>query len=81
MKKLNRLSNRVTDENGNVENLPDEFFTKAKRGRPWPDTYVKKEKITLRIDSDVTGHFRKTGKGWQTRINDALRKAIKHDLA
>ena len=31
--------------------------------------------VTLRLDSDVVRHFRATGKGWQTRINDILRKA------
>lgn len=31
--------------------------------------------VTFRLDSDVVRHFRATGKGWQTRINDILRKA------
>jgi hypothetical protein len=47
MKKLNRLSSRVTDRSGDVENLPDEFFKKAKRGRPWPEKHVKKKKSPL----------------------------------
>ena len=29
----------------------------------------------LEIDADVLEHFRKTGRGWQERINDVLRKA------
>ena len=35
-----------------------------------------KEKVTLRLDADVLAHFRRDGKGWQTRLNDALRKAV-----
>jgi uncharacterized protein (DUF4415 family) len=31
----------------------------------------------LRIDADVVEHFRATGPGWQTRINDTLRRAAK----
>jgi len=29
----------------------------------------------LRIDTDVRVHFRSGGRGWQSRINTALRKA------
>ncbi len=45
-----------------------------RRGRP-PQGAVPKEAIKLRIDADVLAHFRATGPGWQTRINEALRRA------
>ncbi|MFC0269362.1 BrnA antitoxin family protein [Kushneria aurantia] len=32
-----------------------------------------KQQITLRLDPDVVATFRKTGPGWQTRLNQALR--------
>ena len=35
-----------------------------------------KNQITLRLDADLVLHFRETGKGWQTRINDTLRSAV-----
>jgi len=35
-----------------------------------------KVQVTLRLDRDVIERFRKTGKGWQTRINEALKKAV-----
>lgn len=44
-----------------------------RRGRPplaHPKTAVK-----LRLDADLVEHFRDSGPGWQTRMNDALRKA------
>ncbi len=34
-----------------------------------------KRLISLRLDAEVIEHFRATGPGWQTRMNDALRRA------
>jgi uncharacterized protein (DUF4415 family) len=45
----------------------------VRRGRP--KSADRKEAINLRLDADVLEFFRKTGPGWQTRINEALRKA------
>ncbi len=47
-------------------------FAKAKAGRPKGSN---KEQVALRIDKDVLAKFRATGPGWQTRINEALRRA------
>ena len=38
-----------------------------------------KNQITIRLDEDLVLHFRETGKGWQTRINDTLRRAVFDD--
>ena len=35
-----------------------------------------KERITIRLDADITAHFRATGRGWQTRLNKTLREAV-----
>ena len=35
-----------------------------------------KEKVTLRLDAGVVAHFRASGRGWQTRLNEALRRVI-----
>lgn len=43
-------------------------------GRP-PIGETSKKQVTLRLDADVLDRFRATGKGWQSRINEALRKA------
>lgn len=48
--------------------------TLTKRGRPKLDT--PKQQVTLRLDQVVLDHFRETGPGWQSRINDVLRKAV-----
>ena len=43
-----------------------------KGGRPNQD----KQQVTLRIERSVLDHFKAAGPGWQTRINDALKRAI-----
>ena len=35
-----------------------------------------KELISIRLDSDITDYFRAGGPGWQTRLNDTLRRAV-----
>jgi uncharacterized protein (DUF4415 family) len=40
-----------------------------------PAKAAPKEAVNIRLDPDVLAHFRATGPGWQSRINDALRKA------
>ena len=44
------------------------------RGRPRLDH--PKVPVTLRVDADVLERFRSGGKGWQSRMNEALRKAV-----
>jgi len=64
--------------------LTREFFDRAeirhgdkviRRGRPPLDN--PKQAVKLRLDADVLEAYRKTGDGWQTRINADLRKARK----
>lgn len=40
-----------------------------------PKTEAPKRQVTLRLDAQVLDRFRAEGPGWQTRINEALRKA------
>ena len=35
-----------------------------------------KKHISIRLDADLAEHFRNSGPGWQTRLNDALRRAV-----
>lgn len=59
------------------EALPAELLsaspkTKPRRGRP---TGSSKERVTMRLDKDVLAKFKATGRGWQSRINEALKRA------
>jgi uncharacterized protein (DUF4415 family) len=47
----------------------------APRGRP--KSKHPKRPVSLRLDPDVVAHFRRGGRGWQSRINAVLRKAAK----
>jgi uncharacterized protein (DUF4415 family) len=64
--------------------LTDEFFAQAdeyvgdklvRRGRPRAESI--KLALTVRYDADVVAAFKATGKGWQTRMNAALRDWLK----
>jgi uncharacterized protein (DUF4415 family) len=63
--------------------LTDEWFERAdvyegdrliSRGRP-PVEHPK-QRVTLRLDEDVLAALRASGRGWQTRVNGALREWI-----
>jgi len=57
-----------------AEAFPDLMET-IRRGRGRPAIANPRRQISLRLDGDVIEKFKSTGKGWQTRVNDALRKA------
>lgn len=42
------------------------------RGRPMGSG--RKVQLTVRFDTEVVDEFRKSGDGWQTKMNDALRE-------
>ncbi|TAK71650.1 MAG: hypothetical protein EPO19_04225 [Betaproteobacteria bacterium] len=48
---------------------------KPKRGRPISTS--PKAHVNIRLDSDVVEQFRATGRGWQTRLNAALKEWLK----
>jgi uncharacterized protein (DUF4415 family) len=63
--------------------LTDAWFAQAevrrdgkviRRGRPRLDN--PKKQVALRIDPDVIDRFKAEGAGWQSRMNEALRKAV-----
>jgi uncharacterized protein (DUF4415 family) len=53
------------------ETFPD--IARRVRGRQKAPT---KKQITLRLDERVIDHFKATGNGWQSRMNEALKKAV-----
>lgn len=38
-----------------------------------------KKPVTLRLDADILAFFQRAGRGYQTRINQALRRAVSED--
>lgn len=47
-----------------------------RRGRPVGSSKVQK---TVRLDKDIIDALQKDGRGWQTRMNTHLRRALKLD--
>lgn len=47
-----------------------------RRGRPVGSDKVQK---TVRLDKDVVAALQRDGRGWQTRMNEHLRKALNLD--
>ena len=39
-----------------------------------------KQQLTVRLDADVVAWLRRQGRGYQTRLNNVLRKAMLEDL-
>ena len=52
-----------------------EKIEEMRRARGRPKLETPKKLVSLRLDQDVVEKFRATGKGWQSRINDVLKRA------
>lgn len=64
------------DEDGDALELDETFFATAMRGRPRLPEDKRKQRISIMLDPDVIARLKVDGKGWQTRANDILRKAL-----
>jgi uncharacterized protein (DUF4415 family) len=90
MARQKRLTNPLTNAEGDVRELTDEDLARAvplsglpeslqaklrKRGRPFAES--TKERITIRLSPDTLEKFKATGPGWQTRLDTALADWLK----
>lgn len=78
------------DENGDALELDEAWFREAvptselpellerlrRQGRPALPEEDRKTRVTLYLDPDVLACLKAEGKGWQTRANAALRRAL-----
>lgn len=55
--------------------LTDEDFARMRPSRGRPKLARPKVPVTLRLDADVVERFKADGAGWQSRMNEALKKA------
>ena len=61
-----------------ISEIPEEaeFWESIRKGgRPALPERDRKRRVTIMLDPDVIEHFKAEGRGWQTRVNAALRKA------
>ena len=54
-----------------------EAGVERRRGQREPQKAPVKQMVTLRLDPDVVAHHKATGPGWQARMDETLRRAIK----
>lgn len=71
----------TAEDYAEIPELPDDFFEQGevfRNGRRvrGPQKTPKKIHLNLRLSSEVVAHYKATGKGWQTRIDEALKKLI-----
>jgi len=84
-----RPASSLTDEDGEVRELQDEDFVRARRFGQLPAIMQRsprgvrgtqkaptKALISMRVSRDVLVRFRAPGEGWQTRMDEALREWI-----
>jgi uncharacterized protein (DUF4415 family) len=58
-----------------AEVFPD-LSASIRRGRG-PNKAPTKKLVSLRLSQEVIAHFKSTGPGWQSRIDETLRKVVK----
>ncbi|MBL8453867.1 MAG: BrnA antitoxin family protein [Zoogloea sp.] len=85
----NKLSPAQIEELKALSALPDEAIDYSDIPVSTPDDWQQaqvgqfyrpiKQQLTLRIDADVVAWFKAQGKGYQTRINELLRRAMLED--
>nr|WP_323177984.1 BrnA antitoxin family protein [Alcaligenes endophyticus] len=56
--------------------MPESFQQRIQKVRG-PQKAPRKIQTTIRFDPDVLAALKATGRGWQTRVNDALREWLK----
>jgi uncharacterized protein (DUF4415 family) len=61
-----------------VDELNSGITLARSRGRP---VESDKTQIALRVDNSVLAAFKSTGKGWQSRMNDALKEWLEQHPA
>lgn len=86
----------ITDKDGEVRELTAEDFKHAKRfgdlpkdlqstlravGKRGPQRAPTKEMVTIRLSKEIVDHFRATGPGWQSRVDEVLKKAVDAGVA
>ncbi len=58
-----------------AEEVHPEIVARYRRTRGKQKAPIK-DAVSIRLDHDLVEHFKADGKGWQSRLNDALRKAV-----
>ena len=69
-------NNAIVVYEGGPDAVRAALAAKRRVGQRGKQKAPAKQRITLRLSPEVLAHFGATGKGWQTRIDAALRERI-----
>ena len=64
----------LTDADGEVRQLTRANIARMRPAQRGSQKAPTRKQITLRLDQRVIDHYRAQGDGWQSRINDDLKK-------
>jgi len=59
-----------------AEEVMGEDTVRSLMRRRGPQRAPVKERVNLRLDAEVVASLRASGPGWQSRVNEMLRKAV-----
>jgi uncharacterized protein (DUF4415 family) len=79
MKKLKAMKDSEIDFSDIRPITPEMFARSIVRSGLKP--VIRKEQLTIRVDSDVLAWFKAHGRGYQTQINELLRAYMKEHIA
>lgn len=71
------IAHQIAEDPESVPENTDDDLARGrfrKLGRPRLDK--PKQQVSLRLDPDVIERLKATGKGWQGRVNDILRRSL-----
>lgn len=60
-----------------VSHSASELHHEVKKRKRGVNKLPVKKQVAIRFDAEVLAYFRSTGKGWQTRMNEALKEWVK----
>lgn len=67
---------RAALEDPDAQPLTNEQLAAMKPARGRPPAENKRIMLSMRVDPDIMVYLRASGKGWQTKVHDLLRKAV-----
>ncbi|MEA1650706.1 BrnA antitoxin family protein [Nitrospirillum sp. BR 11164] len=71
----------AADDPDTIPDLDEAFATGQVRRVGRPKSAIIKQAVSIRLDQDILDHYRGTGAGWQTRLNEDLRRLLKDSAA
>lgn len=78
-RKLSGVEPEDDEDSPDATLLMREAIIQRRAGRPAGSG--NKEQVAIRFDKDILEAFRTTGRGWQTRMNEALKEWLKEHAA